>query len=67
VVIGGTSITGGRGSVLGTVLGALLVQTVSTGVTQLGWQSQLSDLFVGIFIVIAVGADIVRQRTRRTS
>lgn len=67
VVIGGTSITGGRGSVLGTVLGALLVQTVSTGVTQLGWQSQLSDLFVGIFIVIAVGADLVRQRTRRTA
>ncbi|SDG51194.1 ABC transporter permease [Klenkia brasiliensis] len=67
VVIGGTSITGGRGSVLGTVLGALLVQTVTTGVTQLGWQSQLSDLFVGLFIVVAVGADLVRQRSRRTS
>lgn len=65
VVIGGTSIMGGRGSVLGTVLGALLVQTVSTGVTQLGWQSQLSNLFVGVFIVIAVGADLIRQRARR--
>ena len=55
VVIGGTSIMGGRGSVLGTFLGALLVQTVTSGVTQLGWRSQLSDLFVGIFIIIAVG------------
>jgi len=66
VVIGGTSITGGRGSVLGTVLGALLVQTVSSGVTQLGWSSDLSNLFVGVFIVVAVGADLLRQRTRRS-
>jgi ribose transport system permease protein len=66
VVIGGTSIMGGRGSVLGTLLGALLVQTVTSGVTQLGWPSQLSDLFVGIAIVVAVGIDLIRQRTRRT-
>jgi ribose transport system permease protein len=65
VVIGGTSIMGGRGSVLGTFLGALLVQSVSSGVTQLGWKSQLSDLFVGIFIIIAVGTDLLRERTRR--
>jgi ribose transport system permease protein len=65
VVIGGTSIMGGRGSVLGTILGALLVQTVKSGVTQLGWPSQLSDLFVGIFIVVAVGTDLIRRRTRR--
>ncbi|MBB2948666.1 ribose transport system permease protein [Actinoplanes lutulentus] len=65
VVIGGTSIMGGRGSVLGTMLGALLVQTVSSGVTQLGWRSQLSDLFVGIFIIVAVGADLLRARARR--
>jgi ribose transport system permease protein len=67
VVIGGTSIMGGRGSVLGTILGALLVQTVTSGVTQLGWRSQLSSLFIGIFILIAVGADLLRQRTRRAT
>lgn len=65
VVIGGTSIMGGRGSVLGTLLGALLVQSVTSGVTQLGWSSQLSDLFVGIFIIIAVGTDLLRERARR--
>lgn len=64
VVIGGTSITGGRGSVLGTVLGALLVQTVASGVTQLGWRSELSDLFVGVAIIFAVGADLIRERAR---
>ena len=67
VVIGGTSIMGGRGSVLGTVLGALLVQTVTSGVTQLGWPSQLANLFVGIFIIVAVGTDLLRQRARRTT
>lgn len=65
VVIGGTSITGGRGSVLGTVLGALLVQIVASGVTQLGWPSQLSDFFVGVAIAIAVGADLIRERARQ--
>lgn len=65
VVIGGTSIMGGRGSVLGTVLGALLVQTVSTGVIQLRWPSQLSSLFIGVFILVAVGTDLLRQRARR--
>ena len=66
VVIGGTSIMGGRGSVLGTLLGALLVQTVTSGVTQLGWPSQLSDLFVGVAIIVAVGTDLIRERARRT-
>lgn len=64
-VIGGTSILGGRGSVFGSVLGALLVQTVAMGVTQLRLPSQLSDLFVGIFILIAVGVDIIRRRNRK--
>jgi len=67
VVIGGTSVMGGRGSVLGSVLGALLVQTVATGVTQLGWPTQLANLFVGVFIVVAVGADLIRERYARTS
>ena len=65
VVIGGTSIMGGRGTVLGTLLGAVLVGTVSSAVTLLGWPSELTDLFVGVFIVIAVGADLLRERRRR--
>jgi ribose transport system permease protein len=67
VVIGGTSILGGRGSVIGTLLGAVLVQTVTSGVTQLGWPSQLANLFVGLFIIIAVGTDLLRQRARKAS
>lgn len=64
VVIGGTSILGGRGSVVGTLFGAILVQTVLSGVTQLGWPSQLGFLFVGLFIVVAVGTDLLREKAR---
>ena len=66
VVIGGTTILGGRGTVLGTVLGALLVGTVTSGVTLLGWRSELTALFIGIFILVAVGADLLRERRRRS-
>jgi ribose transport system permease protein len=65
VVIGGTSILGGRGTVLGTVLGAILVQTVTSGTIQLGWPSQLANFFVGVAIIVAVGADLIQQRFRR--
>ncbi|MFD1049093.1 SPFH domain-containing protein, partial [Kibdelosporangium lantanae] len=65
VVIGGTSILGGRGSVVGTVFGALLVGTVTSAVTLLGWRSELTALFIGVFILLAVGVDLVRERRRR--
>ncbi|HIZ34554.1 MAG TPA: ABC transporter permease [Candidatus Ruania gallistercoris] len=67
VVIGGTSIMGGRGSVVGTLLGAMLVASVRTGVIQLGWPSQLAFLFVGVFIIVAVGTDLLRERARRAA
>jgi len=66
VVIGGTSIIGGRGTVLGTLLGALLVGTVTSAVTLLQWPSELTALFIGIFILIAVGVDLIRERRRRS-
>jgi ribose transport system permease protein len=66
VVIGGTTILGGRGTVLGTVLGALLVGTVTSGVTLLGWSTDLTNLFIGVFILVAVGADLLRERRRRS-
>jgi ribose transport system permease protein len=67
VVIGGTSILGGRGSVLGSLLGALLVGTVTSAITLLGWRSELIELFIGVFILVAVGVDLVRERRRRSA
>jgi ribose transport system permease protein len=67
VVIGGTSILGGRGTVLGSLLGALLVGTVTSAITLLGWRSELTELFIGVFILTAVGVDLARARRRRSA
>lgn len=63
-VIGGTSVIGGRGTVLGTVLGAILVGSVQAAVTHLHLPSQLTQLFVGVIIIVAVGVDLARQARR---
>ena len=63
-VSGGTSIIGGRGTVLGTLLGALLVGTVTSAVTLLTWPTELTQLFIGLFILVAVGVDLLRERRR---
>lgn len=63
-VIGGTSVLGGRGTVFGTLLGAMLIGTVTSAITLLGWPSELTNLFVGGFIIVAVGIDLLRQRRR---
>lgn len=63
-VIGGTSVMGGRGTVLGTLLGAILVGSVQAAVIHLHWPNQLTQLIVGVIIVIAVGVDLARQSRR---
>jgi ribose/xylose/arabinose/galactoside ABC-type transport system permease subunit len=62
VVIGGASLAGGRGTVLGTVTGALLMQTIASGSTQLGVSNPVQDIILGVIIVAAVTVDQFRQR-----
>jgi ribose/xylose/arabinose/galactoside ABC-type transport system permease subunit len=62
VVIGGASLSGGRGTVLGTVAGALLMQTIVSGCTQLGVTNPIQDIILGAIIVAAVTFDQIRQR-----
>jgi ribose/xylose/arabinose/galactoside ABC-type transport system permease subunit len=62
VVIGGASLSGGRGTVLGTLAGALLMQTIVSGSTQLGLSNPVQDIILGIIIVAAVTLDQIRQR-----
>ena len=62
VVIGGASLSGGRGTVLGTVAGALLMQTIVSGCTQLGVTNPVQDIILGTIIVAAVTFDQIRQR-----
>lgn len=65
-VIGGVSLFGGEGSVIGAVLGAALVQEIDDGLI-LDRISGIWDTFVvGIVILLAIGVDQLRRRLRRT-
>lgn len=61
-VIGGTSILGGRGTVVGSILGALLVETVHNALITIGTIALLEGLIVGILILLAVGLDVLQNR-----
>ncbi len=57
VVIGGTSLFGGRGGVLGTLLGALIVQSFTVGLALAGVDQQIRVLAIGILVIAAVSVD----------
>ncbi|MGL4744567.1 MAG: ABC transporter permease [Dermatophilaceae bacterium] len=57
VVIGGTSLFGGRGTLVGTLLGALIVNTFGQGLSILGVDAQWRILAIGILVILAVSVD----------
>lgn len=57
VVIGGTSVLGGSGSVLKTVIGVLLMSVISNGFNLLGVDMYFQYIFEGLIIIVAVGID----------
>ena len=57
VVIGGTSLFGGRGGVTGTLLGALIVQSFTVGLSLAGVDDQYRLLAVGVLVIVAVAVD----------
>ncbi len=64
VVLGGTSLFGGRGSVLGTLLGALIVGIFRNGLTLMGVPSIYQWLITGVLVILAVAVDQLTQRRR---
>jgi ribose transport system permease protein len=65
VVIGGTSLLGGSGSVLGTLVGALIMSVLRNGLNLLGVSSYVQQIAIGTVIVVAVLIDMTLQRRRR--
>lgn len=65
VVIGGTSLMGGRGSVTGTVFGVLIIAVLESGLAQIGASDPTKRIITGAVIVLAVVADSLRQRNAR--
>jgi ribose/xylose/arabinose/galactoside ABC-type transport system permease subunit len=65
VVIGGTSLFGGEGGVFGTVIGSLLVNVLTAGLTQLNVNPYLQQVIIGLVIIFAVFFDRF-TKARRT-
>ena len=62
VVIGGGSLSGGEGSVLGGVVGALIMTVIRAGCSQMGLPNWVQEIVTGAIIVIAVAVDRLRQK-----
>ncbi len=62
VVIGGASLSGGEGSILGTVVGALIMTVVDNGCTKLGLENWVQEIVTGGIIIGAVTIDQLRHR-----
>jgi len=62
VVLGGTSMSGGKGTIVGSIIGALLIGTLNNGMVMMNIQSYWQDVIGGIVLVIAVIFDIIKNR-----
>jgi ribose transport system permease protein len=62
VVIGGTSLNGGKGTIVGTVIGALIMSVLTNGLRIMSVPQEWQTVVVGFVILLAVYADILRRR-----
>jgi len=64
-VIGGTSLAGGSGTIAGAMIGALVMQSLQSGMVLLGLDTPLQNIVVGIVLVVAVGLDTAYRKRFR--
>jgi ribose transport system permease protein len=62
VVIGGGSLAGGEGSIVGALIGALIMAFLRNGCQQMGWPNYIQEIIIGTIIVLAVALDRVRAQ-----
>ena len=67
VVIGGTSLAGGKGSIVGTIIGALIISVLNNGLQIMSIPQEWQNVILGVVILVAVYADMARKRTSDTS
>lgn len=63
-VIGGTSLSGGEGTILGTVIGAFIISTLTNGLRILSVPQEWQTVITGAIVILAVYLDIIRRRRR---
>jgi ribose transport system permease protein len=64
VVIGGTSLSGGEGSILGTIIGAFIMSVLTNGLRILSIPQEWQTVVIGIIVILAVYTDILRRQGR---
>jgi ribose transport system permease protein len=67
VVIGGGSLSGGEGSILGSMIGALIMAFLRNGCQQVGWPNYIQEIIIGALIVFAVAIDRWRSSRMATA
>jgi ribose transport system permease protein len=63
-VIGGASLAGGEGTILGAILGVILMNLISNGLNILGINPYWQSIVIGGILIIAVAADVLSRRRR---
>ncbi len=61
VIIGGASLSGGVGTILGSMIGALIMAVLRNGSQQMGWPTYFQEIIIGLVIIFAVFLDRLRQ------
>ena len=61
VIIGGASLSGGVGTILGSMIGALIMAVLRNGSQQMGWPTYFQEIIIGLVIIVAVFVDRLRQ------
>ncbi len=61
-IIGGTAMTGGSGSIIGTFLGVCLISLLKTGLPNVGLQANWQQIITGAILIVAVTIDMARRR-----
>ena len=61
-VIGGASLSGGRGSIFGTLMGVLIVSILYNGMNIIGGAPYVQDVFIGLIIIVAALTDTMKRR-----
>lgn len=64
-VIGGTSLSGGEGSIMGTIIGAFVISTLTNGLRILSVPQEWQTVITGSIVIVAVYLDIVRRKRQR--
>jgi ribose transport system permease protein len=62
VVIGGTSLAGGKGSIVGTLIGALIISVLNNGLQIMSIPQEWQNVILGVVILVAVYADMIRKK-----